>query len=194
MTPDAMRETIIDPALAFMANALKLARLDSTEAGVMILAIFGQEGDFQYRRQIGGTARSFAQFEAAGARGVMVHPASSPLAHAILDALDIPTDIPTVHEALAWNDHLAVAMARLLLWTDPAPLPAVIDAATAWTIYLRLWRPGKPGPDRWAANHAAAVAAYARAPGTPLGGMVGSAGTPKPLAAPPGGGKGMAPK
>jgi hypothetical protein len=35
----------------------------------------------------------------------------------------VPFEPATVFEAMAWHDVLAAAMARLLLWTDPAELP-----------------------------------------------------------------------
>ena len=59
------------------------------------------------------------------------------------------------HETL--NDMLAAAMARLLLWTDPAPLPQVGDIEGSWNYYARLWKPGLPHPDKWPALYGTAV-------------------------------------
>ncbi len=40
--------------------------------------------------------------------------------------------------------HETGVFARLLLWTDAKPLPAIGDEQGAWDYYLRNWRPGKP--------------------------------------------------
>jgi len=37
---------------------------------------------------------------------------------------------------------LAAGLARLLLWTDRPPLPALQDVEGGWQLYLRTWRPG----------------------------------------------------
>ena len=47
------------------------------------------------------------------------------------------------------HHHPLSAFARLLLWTDPAPLPALGAAVRAWAYYRRNWRPGKPHPETW---------------------------------------------
>ena len=49
--------------------------------------------------------------------------------------------------AIQSDDVLAFAAGRLLLWTDPAPMP--LDEAGAWACYLHNWRPGKPHPSTW---------------------------------------------
>ena len=145
---------LIPAALAHLPE-----RMDTPEAHVMLLAIAGQESGFQHRRQMGGgPGRSLWQFEQPGLRGVLRHPASEAHAQHVIDAL-LYAGRPhfALHEALEHNDILSCAMARLLLYTDPQPLPAVGDAEGAWGYYLRLWRPGRPHPGRWAANYAAAV-------------------------------------
>ncbi|WP_447751835.1 hypothetical protein [Pseudomonas nicosulfuronedens] len=48
--------------------------------------------------------------------------------------------------AIEHDDILAACMARLLLFTDPARLPALGDESGAWDMYLRVWHPGKPRP------------------------------------------------
>ncbi|MOA63587.1 hypothetical protein D3C78_1893600 [compost metagenome] len=52
---------------------------------------------------------------------------------------------------------LAAALARLLLWTDPARLPALGEVAKSWELYLRTWRPGKPHRHTWDALYAQAL-------------------------------------
>jgi hypothetical protein len=126
------------------------ATLDSPRAQGMLMAIAGQESGWTDRVQVpGGQARGFWQFERSGAlHGVM----SGPHAHWISDICyeyDIPSDQATVYEAIAWQDPLAYAVARLTLWMDPAPLPLIGDIDGAWATYLRVWKPGKPDRTRW---------------------------------------------
>ncbi|MFC0669487.1 Arm DNA-binding domain-containing protein [Azotobacter chroococcum] len=66
-----------------------------------------------------------------------------------------------VYAALEHDDILAAAFARLLLWTDPAPLPAVGEVAKSWDLYVRTWRPGKPHRNRWDVCYAQAMDALA---------------------------------
>ena len=141
------------------ALSLLPERMDTPEAHVLLLAIAGQESGFAHRRQTGlGPARGFWQFEQPGLRGVLTHTASETYAQQIIEDL-LYTGRPyyELHEALEHNDILACAIARLLLWTDAQPLPAIGDSEGAWGYYLRLWRPGKPHPVRWPANYAAAM-------------------------------------
>lgn len=53
--------------------------------------------------------------------------------------------------------------ARLVLLTDPAPIP--VSEGCAWDCYSRLWRPGKPHRAVWGTHWAAAGEAI------PLGGQ-----------------------
>ena len=129
---------------ALLPNAL-----DSNEAWAMLFAIAKQESRLDARRQIGGPARGFWQFEMGGVRGVLQHKASQPLIHAVLDRLDYDHDPMTSFTALEHNDVLAFAYARCLLWTLPGKLPARGDAAGGWRQYADAWRPGKPHRETW---------------------------------------------
>lgn len=146
MSTRAYIERSILPA----AFALLPPRLDSPEARVEMIAIGLQESRFEHRRQIRGPAHGFWQFESGGGvRGVLTHHASKPLITPVLAALQYqPSDC---YFALIDNDVLAAVFARLLLWTHPAPLPALGDADGAWRYYLECWRPGKPHPGTWKA-------------------------------------------
>lgn len=157
MTPETFVSLVLDPGLA----TLRTVGIPSDDrARLLILAICGQESNWEHRRQIGGPARGFAQFErGGGVRGVLTHSASHAAIRRVCGLLDIPCDEATVYEAAAWNDTLAVALARLLLWTDPRPLPARGDEHGAWVYYLRLWRPGKPHPDAWPRRYQQALEA-----------------------------------
>lgn len=141
----------IDEALAKLPEMMR-----SNEARVVMLAIALQESGLRTRRQINGPARGFWQFEAAGVRGVLKHRASRALAVLACERAKLAPLPEIVHAALADDDILAATFARLLLWTDPSPMPETSDAHGAWVLYLRTWRPGKPHENRWAANHAAA--------------------------------------
>ena len=129
----------------------ELAGVKSDErALVLSLAIAGQESTWAHRLQVGGPARSYWQFEkGGGVAGVLNHPASATRIKALCKAIDASCDIATVYEAMAWHDVLGAAMARLLLFTDPAALPAVGAVDDGWRYYLRNWRPGAPHPDVW---------------------------------------------
>lgn len=160
MTPDTFFPRIVEPTLQYMAASPSINIPLSVSARVVTMTIAGQESRWTYRRQIGGPARSFWQFEkGGGVSGVLNHPSTVLKAKAICGVLDIESDMTTVFEAMAWNDTLACAMARLLLWTDPAPLPAVGDKEGAWQYYLRTWRPGMPHPESWSGLYDQSLAA-----------------------------------
>jgi hypothetical protein len=65
------------------------------------------------------------------------------------------------YDALERDDMLACAFARLLLYTDSRPLPAIGDADGAWDYYIANWRPGKPHRQTWDALYAQALEAFA---------------------------------
>lgn len=145
MTPAALLALIIRPTLGAMNP-----RLAGTTAERLLIAIALQESGLAHRRQVGGPARGFWQFERAGVAGVLLHRASSAEAAALARSLLFPATVEGIYSAIETNDMLACGIARLLLWTDPVPLPD--DEAGAWAYYVRNWRPGKPHRERWAAN------------------------------------------
>lgn len=156
---DAITDTAIDPALSLLPPSL-----DTPQARILMLAIGLQESRFLHRRQLGGPARGFWQFEkGGGVLGVLTHPSSSVLARQVCAARRVDAMSATVYAALETDDVLAAAFARLLLWTDPARLPDRDDVGGAWALYLRTWRPGKPHPGTWSALHAQALAAQGEA-------------------------------
>lgn len=128
----------------------------------MLIAIGLQESRFQHRRQVGGPARGFWQFEqGGGCVGVLNHTSSRALGRGLCTDRGISQTAAALYGQLERDDLLACAMARLLLWTDPQPLPTVEkDAAdSAWAYYLRVWRPGRPHRHTWDRFWAVAVAA-----------------------------------
>lgn len=140
------------------AMSLLPPQLDSPEARIMLLAIGLQESELTWRCQKGGPAHGCWQFELTGVRGVMANDKARLL---LLDVcakrgITTPNSI-MIYSALVSDDVLAAALARLLLWTDPRPLPAIGDMQGAWIYYIRNWAPGKPRFSSWPENYARAV-------------------------------------
>lgn len=152
MTPERLYRNAIAPALA----ELSLLGVPSTPFGArFVLAIALQESNLAHRRQLtvngdeAGPAASFWQFEVGGGcRGVLAHPSTGARMTKICDAYNIKADPLALWEAMRYNDVVAAAAARLLIFTLPHSLPG--EAENAWNQYLAAWRPGKPHPDRWA--------------------------------------------
>lgn len=144
----------VEEALSILPSSM-----DSKESRVMLAAIGLQESRFLHRKQIGGPARGYWQFErGGGVHGVLNHRSSKPHAIVLCHARGVKPANQDVYQTLASDDILAAGFARLLLWTDPNPLPAIGDAAPAWDYYIRNWRPGKPHRHTWDALYAEAVA------------------------------------
>ncbi len=162
LTLKTINQGTITAALALLPSAM-----DSAQARVMLLAIQQQEDPEQRRAQRvivagkarKGPARGLWQFErSGGVAGVISHPSSRYWAAKVCEARGVPFSAAKVWAALETDDVLAAAFARLLLFTDPKPLPALGDAAGAWKLYCnRTWRPGKPHPAKWAGNYARAL-------------------------------------
>lgn len=146
---------VVDPAASFMASITGWKPVMSRESCVLLVTCAGQETSWSQRRQVDGTARGYWQFEKDGAVAELFQKTPDDL-RVVCVGLDIPYDPATVYDALAWNDILACSMARLLLWQDPAPLPALGDEAGAWNYYQRNWKPGTPRRESWAARYAQA--------------------------------------
>lgn len=152
---EAILEYAINPALALLPE-----KMTSDKAKVMLLAIGLQESRLTYRKQIGGPAHGFAQFESGGGvKGVMTHSASMPHAKDICASMAVPFDRTAIYHGIVFNDVLAFGFARLLLYTDAKALPDVGDEQGAWDLYLRTWRPGRPHPQSWSELYTLAVKA-----------------------------------
>jgi len=128
----------------------------------LLLAIAIQESGLEHRRQLGGPARGWWQFEnGGGVVGVMTHQKTRDAARKVCDYLHIPFSSAHVYDAIAFNDPLAAAFARLLLYPDPHQIPGSDDEEGAWQYYIRNWRPGKPSRARWVHSWAAAKEEFA---------------------------------
>lgn len=152
----------VDPALEILPQ-----HLDTDRARVMLLAIGLQESGLEHRWQIvdrnrpeiKGPARGLEQFELGskaekgGVWGVYLHRASHELLRELCRSRNLGFEPRNIWGQLERDDVLAMGVARLLLLTDPQPLPAVDDQRTAWKYYLRTWRPGKPKSQPWPGHH-----------------------------------------
>jgi hypothetical protein len=150
MTPDVFLKTIIVPTAEWLPTIG--VNLDfGDRARVELLAISGIEASWSARVQGGGgPAHGLWQFEGgpmSGTAQVMLH-APSQLG-LVCEGLGLAVDRNELYNALIVNDRLACVLARLLLWTDPKPLPALGDEAEGWHCYVRNWHPGAPRPNEW---------------------------------------------
>lgn len=141
-------------------------KFDSPEARLILLAIAKQESDLRYRLQVNGPARGPWQFEqGGGVHGVLTHAASRVMMRAVCLLRAVAPTEHDLYMALGHDDLLACATARMLLWTDAAPLPAIGNEQAAFDCYRRTWNPGAWHRDqdgvrmRWHASYVAAMVA-----------------------------------
>lgn len=147
MTPETLLWLAIDPALHLLRGGM-----EGDKARAMLVAIALQESRIKHRRQLGGPARGFWQFELNGIRGVLNHPACQTRIHEALGTLAYRAEDWTpgdCHAAIEHNDVLAAAFARCLLWTLPDQLPRRSDPGEGWRQYIDAWRPGRPHRQTW---------------------------------------------
>lgn len=161
MTPsiDVLRylnATVLSPALRLLPAAM-----NTPPARAQLLAIGLQESRFLHRRQINGPARGFWQFERAGVVGTLKHVVSAASARNVCDVVGVAPGEGEVYGAIAYNDILAAAFARLLLRTSPKPLGAREEPEKGWALYIDAWRPGRPHRHTWDAFFDAAWDAVA---------------------------------
>jgi hypothetical protein len=153
---------VLSPALDLLPRGM-----DSDRARVLLLTIGLQESRLLHRRQLVGSppkpvgpAAGLLQFEkGGGCAGVLAHEDSRDLMRWVCLVCKIKPTPGALWQAIQYDDMLAFAAGRLLLWTDPKSLPSVRDPGAAWETYIRVWRPGKPHPATWGPNHSAARAA-----------------------------------
>lgn len=136
-------------------------QMNTIRARLMMLTIQKQEDPeerrYQVVRRVDGTlpqnivgpktakgpARGLWQFEAGGGiHGVLTHKKTRDHIRIICDHYNVPATAKACWEAVENNDVLAACFARLLLWSDPLPLPKINEPESAWDLYLRTWRPG----------------------------------------------------
>jgi hypothetical protein len=128
------------------------------KAQQLMLTIALQESGITHRAQqlnggAPGPARGWWQFErGGGVAGVLAHRATKTLARNLCARLLVMETPEDVWRCIEGNDLLAAGFARLLLLSDPSPLPMVDDPDSGWRYYLDNWRPGKPHQSTWRNN------------------------------------------
>lgn len=166
MTLDELFRHALQPACGYLGQRFVDRRSD-----VLVLALTMQESDgLQARRQRGGPALGFAQFEMIAVKHVLTHRATKERAVALLQALGYPPTLTVlqVHELLEHNDIACMGFARLNLFTHPQALPPIGDVDAAWDQYVAVWKPGAVTKDpagrkamdarrRWTSNYATAL-------------------------------------
>lgn len=158
MTPADALANAVNPALALLPQVMT-----SDRARVELLSIALQESSLTYRRQMPtGPARGLWQCEQGtqasrgGIWGLYLFKGTNGYLSNLCAARKVAHDPVAIYSALETDDILAAGCARLLLYTDPQPLPDVDDVEGSWALYQRVWRPGKPRPAEWGGNHAKA--------------------------------------
>lgn len=161
MNPQTLIRTAIIPAFEDLAS-LKIP--DTFEARRQVLAIAFQETRLLHRRQVtasgheNGPAMSFWQFEKTGGCAEVFHNSSTrERMRRICTAYEVDDNAAALWHAMQYQDIVAAAAARLLLFTLPAKLPTTEEEG--WKQYIAAWRPGKPHPQVWAKNWLAAETA-----------------------------------
>lgn len=151
MTPQRLLKTGIAPALAELeAQGVR----DTVDARRFLLAIAMQETSLAHRRQVvsggaeNGPASSFWQFEqGGGCKGILSHRSTAERIRKVCSDFNVTPTPLGLWEAMRYNDVVAAAAARLLIYTLPSGLPT--NADDGWKQYLAAWRPGRPHPDKW---------------------------------------------
>jgi len=114
---------ILRPSYAEIEEVIGIPRSD--RADIMLVAIAGQEANWQHRYQVlssggKGPARGLWQFErGGGVHGVLRHERTATKARDLCAVRGVTPEDRPVWEALQHDDALAVGFARLLLWSDP---------------------------------------------------------------------------
>lgn len=159
-TPQTVLAKVIVPALALLP-----AHMDTPQARVQELAMGGQESGYRTRQQNGGPAHGLWQNERPVQQLLLQNPASAAEVHHLCSSRAVAPQASDMYWAILTDDIFAAGIARLILWCDPDPLPALGDESAAWDCYVRNWRPGKPRPADWPKNYRAALAAVTGANG-----------------------------
>lgn len=158
MTPGDFLKDILAPGLAWFEQNVGFVPPASREARLLLLAIAGQESNWENVAQGGGgPGRGPWQFEPETCREILFNPATEAMATKVCMALNV---VPSrSYDALMIYPNLAVAFGRLDLWANPHPLPPYGNENAGYKYYLDTWRPGSPYRPRWAAVYPQALAA-----------------------------------
>ena len=136
-TPQTVLAKVIAPALALLP-----ANMDTPEARVMLLAFGAQESGYRTRQQQGGPAHGLWQCEQPIMQLLLDNRASEVPVRNLCSARAVAPVASDMYFAVATDDVFAAGIARLILWCDLAPLPALGDVDAAFDAYIRVWGPG----------------------------------------------------
>lgn len=158
---------------------------DTLEAACMSVAIKVQESGLTMIRDQGdpniiGPATGPWQFEKNGGVAEILEDGKiGPIAHELCRRVGVRPERDPVWRLFttAAGDDLSCAFARLLIFRDPAPLPArtPANAKAAYDYYHRRWRPGADREHDWPASWQAGLATVGQ----------GAQAAPAPLPGPP---------
>jgi hypothetical protein len=162
MTPETFVNTVINPGLHTLRLLGGPRPTDDIRRFLLTIALQESGPDLKARYQNSpstdpGPARGWWQFEeGGGVAGVLNHTTTEVLVENLCAHCSVVSDSGACWRAIEGNDAMATGFARLLIYTDPYPVPT--DAHDAWNCYMRLWRPGKPHPETWEGNWNTAMA------------------------------------
>lgn len=159
MTPEDLLTSAIIPALEELGGVMH-----TPGAAVFCLAWCLQESELKYRVQKGrkvNPALGLPQLEFGDkAMTALVIQKTPEFRERLLAMGYQPDDPEAVRQAARDDDKLAMMIVRLGAYYSNKPMPAVGDAKAAWALYFDAARPGRPRPEKWAANYARAVQAW----------------------------------
>lgn len=157
-TPIELLGQVIEPTLQMLPVRFDMPD-DRLSIRAQLIAESLQETSLTTRQQIGGPAHGLWQFEDGDESAIALvlrHPLVGSIAQAFCQKRGVSPTHDAVYEAVLADDILACGFARLDLYCDPHPLPALGDAQSAWNVYMRVERPGGPRPAAWQGNYAEA--------------------------------------
>lgn len=142
-----LRDEVIIPTLLELP-----CKMTSDKVTAQMLLTAKQESGLTTRYQVGsGIARGLWQMEKPTVNLIMLNKNSAQYLHMFADQkLKLSMYSSSIlYDLLDKNDFAACALARLLYWDDPSPLPEIGDMHGSWDYYIKVWRPGKPDFSRW---------------------------------------------
>lgn len=168
MTPEHFLTSIVDPGMTLLAQ-LGGPRVSALSRRMLVAIAMQESGPslvarYQHSPAVQpGPARGWWQFERmGGAAGVLTHASSRVWAQRLCEHCTVIPQPAAVWRALEGHDMLAAGFARLLLFTEPQPLPTTREEG--WNQYMRNWRPGKPHAGAWPSNWNSADVAVQQIP------------------------------
>ena len=145
MTPAELRKDVIAPTLAMLPY-----RQRNAGAALLLAAAMQASGITRARSS---EARGLWRMTAASVDAVLKNGVSAELAITVCEARGVKPQAAAIMQEFGRGDGLACEFAALLLLSERAPLPLLGDEEGAWSVYKRLWTPGKPDRKRWSQSY-----------------------------------------